>query len=192
MMYNSIDASITTKLKFTYRNSFGEEIISNAFDMTVNNPRVAEEQECLDEFVTKVNQISHDLKLAFKGLLEDDEDEFSQIEIQSPVNTKWNDDTLGCRLHFKLQAFESNANDFIDWNDFVNTIKDEVPNKVLYSDIAFHEDSGHFSARFSKKDIMALMTRFTDVSTNEVSIRFRVVVRVAGSQVAGPAITDYG
>jgi hypothetical protein len=36
---------------------------------------------------------------------------------------------------------------------------------------------------------MALLTRFT-VGT-EVSIRFRVIVRVAGSQVAGPAVTDY-
>jgi hypothetical protein len=70
--------------------------------MTINNPRVAEEQDCLDAFVTKENQISHDLKLAFKGLLEDDMDEYSLIEIPSPVNTKWNDETLGCRLNFKL------------------------------------------------------------------------------------------
>jgi hypothetical protein len=64
-----------------------------------------------------------------------------------------------------------------------------VPNKVLYSDIHFSEDSGHFNAWFSKKDIMALVTRFTNGS--EISIRFRIVVRVAGSQVAGPAIVDY-
>jgi hypothetical protein len=189
MMYNSIDPSITTKLKFTYRNSFGEEILSNAFDMTVTNPRVTEEQDCLDEFVTKEDQISHDLKLAFKGLLEDDMDEYSLIEIPSPVNTKWNNEALGCRLNFKLQAFESGANAFVDWDDFVNTIKQEVPNKVLYSDISFSADSGHFNAWFSKKDILALLTRFTD--GNEISIRFRIVVRVAGSQVAGPAIVDY-
>jgi hypothetical protein len=146
MMYNSIDPSITTKFRFSYRNSFDDVIISNAFDMTVSNPKVTEEQECLDEFVTKEDQISHDLKLAFKGLLADDEDEFAQIEIPSPVNTKWHDDTLGCRLHFKLQAFESGANDFVDWDDFVNTIKDEVPNKVLYSDISFSSESGYFNA----------------------------------------------
>jgi hypothetical protein len=106
MMYGKqpSDTSITTKLRITYRDSLGDEIpnLSNEFDMTVTNPKVADEQDCLQEFVTKEDQISRDLKLVFNQDTTDDVDEFAQIMIESPVNTKWNDETLGCGLRFAL------------------------------------------------------------------------------------------
>jgi hypothetical protein len=159
--------------------------------MTVNNPKVAEEQDCLNEFVTKEDQISRDLKLAFKQNLEADIDEFAQVMIESPINTKWNDETLGCGLRFALQAWDkdSNAGEYVNWDDFVETIKGEVPNARLHTDMYFDEHSGYFNAWFSKKDVLALITRFTD--GNEIVMKFRIVTRVVGSQVAGPAITDF-
>jgi hypothetical protein len=156
--------------------------------MTVANPKVEDDQACLDEFVTKDDSISRDLKLAFKENLADDIDEFAQVQIESPIRTKWHDETLGCGLRFQLQAWEKTAQAYVDWEDFVEVIKQEVPNKRLYTDMAFDEHSGYFNAWFSKKDILALLTRFTD--GNLISINFRIVTRVVGSQVAGAAISD--
>jgi predicted RNA binding protein YcfA (HicA-like mRNA interferase family) len=189
MIFNENSSSITAKLRLTVRDGFGAELISSAFDMTVTDPKVDEEQDCLNEFVTKEDQISHDLKLAFTQNVADGMDEYAQIEIGSPLNTKWNDASLDCMLQYKLQAWQKEESKYIDWDDFVDLIKSEVDNKVLYSDIHFDSHSGYFNAWFSKKDITALTTRLTEAGA--VEFKFRIVARVVGSQVAGAAITDY-
>jgi hypothetical protein len=53
----------------------------------------------------------------------------------------------------------------------------------------FDEYTGYFNAWFSKKDVIALTTRFTE--GDQIVMKFRIVTRVVGSEVAGPAITDF-
>jgi hypothetical protein len=67
MIFGTLDSSIVTTMRFTYRDGLGGIIIDNTFQMTVTDASaVAEDSECYLEYVTKEDQISHDLKLVFE------------------------------------------------------------------------------------------------------------------------------
>ncbi len=44
MMFKTLASSITSKMRFTYRDGLGNELIFNEFDMTVSDPKVDQEQ----------------------------------------------------------------------------------------------------------------------------------------------------
>jgi hypothetical protein len=111
------------------------------------------------------------------------------------LKVKFEDEDLEeeCRINYELQAWDNDADAYVDIADWLETLHLEQENasEEFWSWIHFDTETSDFYAELWNKDLEQLVDRFTDSDTGAVSFKFKTVARLPRSATQGAtAATD--
>jgi hypothetical protein len=184
-MFDTLQSEVNTRMRIVWRDSKKEPIATLESIWNFSIIDSGEPSGCEEALIIKESQV-HDYTLSFGDVTDKQPNEIEPqyVEISNAIETSTA--TKGCNAQYKLQAWDSDANSYIEWEDLVLDFASEVPH-YFSSHVEFSKESGDFYGWFFYEDLSVLKsTRFVDADGN-FAMKFRILALIPGSTIHGPA-----